>query len=463
MNKNKFVLLMLLLVCKVVPAQTSLGLQDALRIATANYESIKAKQNYLKASEATVQASKRDYLPDLKLSAQQSYGTINAQNGPMYGFGGLGVASTSMPLPEQSWNSAFGSLYLANVNWDFFTFGQVSNGIKLSQLAREKSHADLAQEVFQHQIRIISAYLNLLAIQRMVFVQQKNVERAEVFLSTVQSLADSELKPMVDASFAQAEVSNAKISLIKIQDKELELSKELAVLLGIEYTQFHLDDIYSKASPTLLSLSSEGSPSHPSLLYKQSVIDQNEGQIKLLKSQNMPRVSLFGVVQGRGSGFEYNYVQDQSAFSRKYADGVGIDRTNYLLGVGVTWNFTSLFRNHSKIKSRRFTSSALQDEYKLLANELKAQSRMADGKILNALDYKKESPLQVKAASEAYQQHLALYKNGLTTVADLTQSFYTLHRAEADNEIAIINVWQALLLKASSVGDINLFINEIDQ
>lgn len=463
MNKNIVVLLMLLLLCKAMPAQTSLSLQDALRIATVNYESIKAKKNYLKASEATEQASRRDYLPDLKFSAQQSYGTINAQNGPMYGFGGLGVASTSMPLAEQNWNSAFGSLYLANINWDFFTFGQINNSINLSRLSKEKSHADLQQEVFQHQIRTISAYLNLLAVQRMVFVQQKNVERAEVFLSTVQSLANSELKPMVDASLAQAEVSNAKITQIKMQDKELELSKEIAVLLGVDYTKFQLDDLYAKSSPALLPLASEGSQTHPSLLYKQSVIDQNDGQIKLLKSQNMPRFSLFGVVQGRGSGFDYNYVQNPSAFSRKYADGVGIDRTNYLLGVGVTWNFTSLFRNHSKIKSQRFTSSALLDEYKLMENELKAQSLMADGKILNALDYKKESPLQVKAASEAYQQHLALYKNGLTTIADLTQSFYSLHRAETDNEIAVINVWQALLLKASSVGDLNLFIHEIDQ
>jgi outer membrane protein TolC len=463
MNKNRFVLLMLLFICKVMSAQTPLSMQDALRIATDNYETIKAKKNYLKASEATEQTSKREYLPDLRFSAQQSYGTINAQNGPMHSFGGLGVASTSMPLAEQNWNAAFGALYLANINWDFFTFGQISNNIKFSRLAKERTNADLQQEIFQHQIRTVSAYLNLLAIQRMVFVQQKNVERAEVFLITVQSLADNELKPMVDASLAQAEVSNAKISLIKIQDKELELSKVLSVLLGIDYTKFQLDDTFSKLSPTLLSPISGGSQNHPVLAYKQSIIDHSNGQVKLLKSQNMPRFSLFGVLQGRGSGFEYNYVQDNSAFSRKYANGVGIDRTNYLIGVGVTWNFTSLFRNHSKIKRQRFTSSALMDEYKLLENELKAQSLMADGRILNALDYKKESPVQVKAASEAYQQHLALYKNGLTTIADLTQSFYSLNRAETDNEIAIINLWQALLLKASSVGDIHLFINEIDQ
>lgn len=462
MNKKTIVLLMLLFMCKAMPAQMSLSIQDALYIATDNYESIKAKRNYLKASEATEQASRREYLPDLKLSAQQSYGTINAQNGPMYGFGGLGVASTSMPLAEQNWNAAFGSLYLANINWDFFTFGQTSNSIKLSRLAKEKSKADLQQEIFQHQIRTISAYLNLLAVQRMVFVQQKNVERAEVFLSMVQSLADNELKPMVDASLAQAEVSNAKMSLIKIQDKELELSKVLTVVLDLDYTKFKLDDKFSKSLPMLLPSLPKESKNHPSLLYKQSIIDHSNGRIKLLKSQNMPRLSLFGVLQGRGSGFEYNYVQDNSSFSRKYKDGVGIDRTNYLIGVGMTWNFTSLFRNHAKIKSQQFTTSALVDDYKLLENELKAQSLMADDRIINALDYKKESPVQVKAASEAYRQHLALYRNGLNTIADLTQSFYTLNRAETDNEIAVINVWQALLLKASSVGDINLFINVID-
>lgn len=463
MNNRMIVLLMLLFICKVMSAQKQLSMQEALHIATDNFEAIKAKRNYLKASEATEQASKREYLPDLKLSAQQSYGTINAQNGPMYGFGGLGVASTSMPLAEQNWNAAFGSLYLANINWDFFTFGQIRNNIKLSHLAKEKSNADLNQEIFQHQIRTISAYLNLLAIQRMVFVQQKNVERAEVFLSTVQSLVDSELKPMVDASLSQAEVSSAKMSLLKIQDKEIELSKTLAVLLGIDYTKFRLDDTFSKSSPALLLSASEELDNHPALAYKQSAIDHSKGQIKLLKSQNMPRFSLFGVLQGRGSGFEYNYVQDNSAFSRKYTDGVGIDRANYLIGVGVTWNFTSLFRNNSKIKSQQFITSALVNDYKLLKNELKAQSLMADDRIENAFNYTKESPVQVRAASEAYQQHLALYRNGLTTIADLTQSFYSLNRAETDNEIAVINIWQALLLKASSVGDINLFTNEIDQ
>ena len=96
-------------------AQT-LTLKDAVKTAVANYGTIKAKSNYASASAEAVDQSRRDYLPNLNLSAQQDYGTINGQNGPMYGFGGFGVSSSGLPLATQNWNAAFGALYLANIN-----------------------------------------------------------------------------------------------------------------------------------------------------------------------------------------------------------------------------------------------------------------------------------------------------------------------------------------------------------
>jgi outer membrane protein TolC len=53
-----------------------------------------------------------------------------------------------------------------------------------------------------------------------------------------------------------------------------------------------------------------------------------------------------------------------------------------------------------------------------------------------------------------------LYKNGLTTIVDVTTALYALNRAETDRYIAYNNVWQALLYKAASNGDFGLFINE---
>jgi hypothetical protein len=66
----------------------------------------------------------------------------------------------------------------------------------------------------------------------------------------------------------------------------------------------------------------------------------------------------------------------------------------------------------------------------------------------------------MKAASDAYLQKSVLYRNGLATIVDITQALYTLNRAETDRDIAVSNVWQALLLKAAASGDFGLFINQ---
>jgi hypothetical protein len=43
---------------------------------------------------------------------------------------------------------------------------------------------------------------------------------------------------------------------------------------------------------------------------------------------------------------------------------------------------------------------------------------------------------------------------------DVTQTLYTLNRAEIDRDIIYTNVWQSLLMKAAATGDFELFINE---
>ncbi|KKX50152.1 hypothetical protein L950_0212060 [Sphingobacterium sp. IITKGP-BTPF85] len=101
-----------------------LNLSDALQRAVDQHDKIKSKRTLVQSAEQNTIFQNKQFLPDVTLGAQQSYGTINAQNGPMYAHGGLASAATSMPLAEQNWNAAFGSLYFANVNWNVFTFGK---------------------------------------------------------------------------------------------------------------------------------------------------------------------------------------------------------------------------------------------------------------------------------------------------------------------------------------------------
>ncbi len=441
----------------------TLTLKEAINKGLANYGTIKAKENYVNASKASLQQSKRDYLPNVVVSAQQAYGTINGQNGPLYGFGGFGVASSGLPLSTQNWNAAFGALYLANVNWEFFSFGRASEKIKIAKDAVHRDENDLSQEQFQHQVKVAAAYLNLLASQKITLSQQNNLERAVIFKNNAVTRARTGLIAGVDSSLANAEVSNAKIALIKAKDMEQEQASRLAFLIGMPYGEFLLDTAFVTSSPkALLTNTSSATNVHPLLNYYQSRIELGTEQMKYFRRLYFPTFSLFGIIQERGSGFEAAYTQNQHAFSSDYGTGVTPTRGNYLLGIGMNWNLMSIARNSAQVKSQKFIVDALQNEYDLASQQLKTQLALADAKMKNALDNYSEAPIQVKAASDAYLQKTTLYKNGLATIVEVTQTLYALNRAETERDIAFTNVWQALLLKAASSGDITVFTKSLN-
>ncbi len=439
-----------------------LTLKDAVGSALTNYGTVKAKGNYLKASQANVKEATSEYLPNLNLVAQQAYGTANGQFGPVIALGG-GVASSGPPFLSQNWNAAFGGLYLANVSWDFFTFGRVRENVHVAQAEVVRDANDLDQEKFQLEVRVSGAYLSLLAAQRIKLSEQKNLERADTLRWVVMNRTKNGLNPGVDSSQANAEVSNARIALTNAINYEAEQASELAQLLSIPYQQFILDTVFiSRIPASLYDPVTTNSDQHPILKYYQSRINVSVQQEKYFDRFKYPVFSLMGVLQGRGTGFDGNYSQiNPDAFSHSYSDGVKISNGNYLFGVGVTWNLTNPIRVHQRVTAQEWTSKGLQNEYDLVSQQIKTQLALADQKIKFAVDNYHEAPIQVKAASDAYTQKSVLYKNGLATILDVTQALYTLNRAETDRDIANNNVWQALLLKAAATGDFGLFENEI--
>lgn len=443
-------------------SQTRLSLKEAVDKGVANYGLVKAKGSYAKAAQETVKQTRRDYLPNLNLAAQQDYGTVNGQNGPLYGFGGLGVASSGLPLAEQNWNAAFGALYLVNMNWDFFTFGRMKQRINVAKADAQRQQKDFEQEQFQQKVKIAGAYLNLLASQRLERSQIKNLDRSQVVLNNAAVRVKNGLLPGVDSTLASAEVSRAKIALNQIKEQVKLQNNRLVELMGIEPMDFTVDTTFVTSVPkTILTGNMQAdSLNNPVRQFYKSRIEVSNNQLSLFKREYYPTFSLFGVYQTRGSGFNSDYASNQNSYTTNYADGINPTRQNYLLGVGVSWNLTTIARSSKKVSAQKLISQGLEEEYKAVDLQLKAQEDAANVRMDYAMQNYKEAPRQVRAAQQAYLQRTTLYNNGLTNLVDVTQALYTLNRAETDRDIIYTNVWQALLMKAAATGDFNLFINE---
>lgn len=450
-------------------AQTQvLTLPQALQTGLQNYQSIKAKSNYVQASAANVTAVKREYLPDLNLNAQNSYGTVNGQNGPFWGYKGWTSGASGQPLPTQNWNAAFGGIYLANISWDLVTFGRQQAKVDVARQQYATNTADLEQEQFEHQTRIAGAYLNLLAAQRLRRSMEANLQRSEDLRRMIVARALNGLNAGVDSSIANAEVSKARLSLIDAQNYETAQGNKLAEVMDVPPQAFLLDTFFVARIPPELLQPAHGADSvlarQPLLRLYQQRIWLSESNRRLISRNVMPRLSLMGVLQARGSGFAYDYgagTADKEHYSQGWWDGIHPTRTNYLVGLNLSWTVTDLLRTQAQVARENYNAAGLKNEYNLVYSRLQHQLQLANEQIANAVRKYVEAPLGVKAAADAFLQKSTLYENGLSNIADLAQALYNINRAETDRDLAYNGVWQALLYKAAVTGDLNIFLNQL--
>ena len=447
----------------LLPAQAQvLGMKEAVEQAVQHYGTIRSKQDYADAAQARVDLAKRDYLPNVNISGQQVYGTANGQLGPMYGLGGLGVASSGLPTAEQSWDAAYGALYVANINWEFFAFGRNRRRIAVAGAEAGQLDRDLGQEVFAHEVKVADAYLNLLAGQRLTLSQQRNLERVLAVRDNIVVRARSGMLPGVDSTMADAEVSNARIVLNKYRAEVRVRANHLAQLMGTTGAAFGLDSTFLFREPAGIDriVTTADSAEHPLRRYFRSRIDHSAQLERLYRKDALPAFSLFGIYQTRASGIGPHYATDPGDLTMDYARGVTPTRANYLLGVGLVWNLTSLPRTSKRTASQQLITAGLEEEYKAIDTELRTRDDAANAKLILALANYREAPEQVRASYMAYAQQLALYNNGLADLTDVITAQYALNRSETDADIAAVDLWRSLLLKAAAVGDFGLFIDQ---
>jgi outer membrane protein TolC len=270
------------------------------------------------------------------------------------------------------------------------------------------------------------------------------------------------LNPGVDSTIANSELSKARIAVTDAINYEQSQAANLAMQLGVNNQSFSLDSIYINQLPAQLPQQSINDISnHPELKFLAARVKSSDLSAKFISKTSAPRISLFGTLQDRGSGFGAGYDPNfPGSYGQSYLHGIDPVRGNYLVGIGITWNLTDLGRAASRVRSQHYTSDALRNEYNYQENNLSNQLKEGNEQLTNALQKYHEAPIQLKAAGDAYEQKKTLYSNGLATIVDVTQTLYNLNRAETDKDIASTGVWQALLYIAGSSGDFNSFIHQ---
>ncbi|HEV7231070.1 MAG TPA: TolC family protein, partial [Bacteroidia bacterium] len=303
--------------------QTSqlLTLQKALETASTNYGEVKAKEFYAQAQQENVRQVKRQYMPALKLYGQVNYGTANSVPGSYFSNG----FSTSGSIDNaNNFNPVYGAIGMGYVEWVPFSFGQYAARVKESDLQFQLAGADAEQEKFYNKIYVAQAYLDALVAIKLKSLQETNLKRIQVVNSVIGTNVRSGLRPGVDTSFANAELSKARLNVLEAEKNEAEQRSRLSSLMGVETTGYELDTAtFFMNAPAVSVVPTADISSNPILKIFSARQDLSLMREKEIFRNYFPRISVLGAVNGRGSGILYNGQYDEN-----FADGTHLSRFN---------------------------------------------------------------------------------------------------------------------------------------
>ncbi|HLF35318.1 MAG TPA: TolC family protein [Cyclobacteriaceae bacterium] len=445
MKKYIFTIIVLLSTA-VTRGQT---LNEFLEKAKKNYPLLVAKQHEISARQEQLSYIRSTALPSMDMLYQVNYATYN-------NITGLAVSTfvpiSGPPVPVNVFPGVFGSAGSIMLNWEPFTFGQRKAAVHTAESYLHFQEADADQEIFQHQLKVISKYLDVVFSAELIKVFSKNLERAEENTRIVKSLAGSGLRPGVDTAMFQAESVRARIELLNYDNQFRTFRTELSEFIGGEPVNDVTDSIYFESLPTIRVDSATGL--HPLIRIFSERVNINLRERIALQRTLFPRLSFWGTAYGRGSGIAIDGTANPE-------EGLTLSHYNYGGGLILSIPILRFANLRHLVSTRNSLIHAEEERLNLVRLQLEKQKQVAEASLDNAFKIASESPVFYQSAELAYRALLSRYNSGLVNSADLILAQYTLIKAESDMKKSYIDVWKALLNLAAVEGDLGVFMDQL--
>lgn len=429
-----------------------LTLDQAIDFALANYPAVRASMQRANASREAVNLSRTAYLPRTDLLWQSNRATRNNI------FGLLLPQSVVPPisgpvLPGTSDTGVWGSAGGILLSWEPFDFGYRGANVDVAKAAQNRANAELSLTRLDVAAAVADSFLALAAAQQQVDAAQADVDRRQVLTMSVHTLVKQELRPGADASRADAELSAAKIQLIRAQQLQRENEATFAQLLGIAGNHVVIDPTSLLREAPAPDIAPFSLTKHPAAVVANSNLFEVRARENVLSKSYFPRFNLQGSFSGRGSG-----ANPDGSFGTG-TDGLDLMRRNWAVGLTATFSVLDFPALHFKKEIEKANERAQEAEYQRTLQNLTAQSEKAAAAYDSAVLISQNTPIELEAAKLGETQATARYKAGLAPIVEVAEAQRLLLQAEVEDTLARLTVWRAMLGEALAQGDLHPFLD----
>ncbi len=394
-------------------------LDEVFQSAEINSVQLRASFTAEKESKEEVRVARNGLLPEITSSLSLSYigdGFTVKRDFSDY---------QRAPIPH------FGSGLSISINQPLYTGGAVTGNIGMASL---KSTAARYATDFQRdniRFRLTGFYLDLYKCRNLHKVLENNIMQAKKVLEEMKARYDQGVALQNDITRYELLVSDLELQLVRIDNTADILNHNLVTTAG-----FPEDMVIEPDSALLarsLAVDGEGWWQHeavgnsPALSLARSKVDISRMAETLVRSERLPKI-----------GLQAGWTIDGPILVE--VPPINRNLSYWYVGVGVSYNISSLYKNNKSLSKSRIATLRSQEEYDAACESLEMDVRSDYIRYLEAYEELKTRQKGVELADRNYNVTSTRYSAGMALITDMLDAANS--KLESDQQLvnARINI-----------------------
>lgn len=396
------------------------GLQSLFLTAEQHNATLKSMQAAIDEAVAGTATARTARLPEIEGSASFSY----LGNGRIWNrHFGEGAAA---PMPH------YGNNFYLKASQLIYAGGAVNAAIRLSEQNAQMSRLAAESEKQKLRFLLIGLYLQLHTLRNAQSVYQTNATLAEDQIDLMQKRREQGVSLRNDITRYELQLEEMRLGISTADDQMSIVRRQLLTALGsdsaaialLSETAFDEASVADESEETWQQIAAER---HIGLQQAQLGIDISRTKETMEKAERRPKVAL--VAEDHLDG---PITIEVPALNKNF---------NYwFVGVGVTYNLSSLYKSKRKIEQARLSTTLAQTQWDVARENVGDAVHAACVDLKTARTELTTRKKSVQLAAENYDVVSKRYKNGLALVTDLTDAANMKLNAELALANARINV-----------------------
>ncbi len=406
-------------VCAFGQNPSVITLEELFESAERNSAQLRPSFSAEEDANQEIRVARSGRLPDINASLSFSYigdGFTTKRNFSEY---------QKAPIPH------YGNVLSLSVNQPVYTGGAITSGIQLAELKLTASR--YATELQRDNVcfQLTGFYLDIYKYTNLRGVVENNITQARKVLDEMRARYEQGVALQNDITRYELLVSNLELQLVKINNTIDILNNNLVTIAGLPDGTVIVPDsaILDKSLPSQSESSwqSEASINSPMLKLAQSKVDISRKAEDLTKSERMPRIGLQA-----GWSIDGPILVEVPPINRNLS--------YWYIGVGVSYNLSSLFKTNKSLSRSRAATVHATDELAAARENTELAVRADYVRYLESYEELNTRQKSVELAERNYNTVFTRYSADMALITDMLDAANSKLDAEQQLVNARINI-----------------------